>query len=147
LDLTAGQQTFKLLYLRISGCDYPLQDLNEMIAAGLSIDSTNITPIRLQDRDTYVGMSLDCREFISMKDLVDFTNWAFGPAGFPNLVLLVYGDFSHCGRFGWTNLLFCREPSLDNTATLTEKVVWSLLFRIMSHQDEYLWDLIEGVKC
>ena len=48
-------------------------------------------------------------DFMSMDDLADFAEWAFGPTGFPNLLVLAYGDFSHQGRFRWTNLLFCRN--------------------------------------
>jgi hypothetical protein len=102
----------------------------------------------MQDRDTRVGISRPCSPFISMKDLLDFAEWAFGPAGFPNLLVLAYGDFAHHGRSEWTNLLFCRNSlsriSFDDAATSTEAGLRSASFRIMAQNDEYLWDQIEG---
>jgi hypothetical protein len=105
--------------------------------------STNSASTRMQDhRNTPVAMGSP-----STKELFDFAEWAFGPAGFPKLLVLAYGDFTHYGRFGWTNILLCRNSHskipVDDAATSTEALLRLTSFRIMAQNDEYLWDQIE----
>ncbi|KAL2824897.1 hypothetical protein BDW59DRAFT_162090 [Aspergillus cavernicola] len=66
-----------------------------------------------------------------------FVSWAIGLAGPPNLIVITFGDFSHDGHFGWSQLLLCRErtPSTQQ------------LFRIRGHQGhEYALDQIENAR-
>jgi hypothetical protein len=142
LELNATRQTLKLLHLRVTGRDYETRDLAELVDAGCT--STRSRPARTPPSPDALTTASD--DFMSMDDLVDFAEWAFGPTGFPTLLVLAYGDFSHQGRFRWTNVLFCRNshsnpPGDAIPADVTQR---SSSFRIMLQKDEYLWDLIDG---
>ncbi|OXV06392.1 hypothetical protein Egran_05840 [Elaphomyces granulatus] len=132
LESNATRQKLKLLHLRVTGRDYETRDLTAELS--FPDTSTRSRPARTPSPDAQTPASDD---FMSMEDLVDFAEWAFGPTGFPTLLVLAYGDFSHQGRFRWTNLLFCR-------AAIPAEETQRPSFRIMSQKDEYLWDLIDG---
>ena len=79
-------------------------------------------------------------------DLLGFAEWAFGPRGFPKLLILAYGDFSYDGRYRGSQVLFCRN-SLPITDTEDDFILRSELesgrpFRIMCRSDDHLWGRI-----
>lgn len=50
-----------------------------------------------------------------MPCLRDFADWAFGPTGLPNIMVIAFGDFSNGCRFEWSQVLLIRSltPSTD----------------------------------
>jgi hypothetical protein len=46
------------------------------------------------------------------KSLHDLAQWAFGPQGLPSLEVIVYGDFSHQGRYAQSHVYLCRHAGL-----------------------------------
>jgi hypothetical protein len=46
------------------------------------------------------------------KSLHDLAQWAFGPRGLPSLNVIVYGDFSHQGRYAQSHVFLCRNTIL-----------------------------------
>jgi hypothetical protein len=91
--------------------------------------------------------SFDTAEILRLPtELLEFTNWAFGPHGLPTLEVLAFGDFSHDGRFDVHNKLFCRHtrstryPGDDTSQRIHDKLV--LTFRPVKGNDRELWDRI-----
>lgn len=104
------------------------------------------------------------------KQLPRFLNWAFGPNGFPNLLIVAVGDFSNNGRYSWFNGLFCRNGDSDvqfeplgnikcvedddglSEDDFEEGVQRDTTgsarrsFRRMRPGDDMLWDRIKGAK-
>ena len=64
-----------------------------------------------------------------------FARWAFGPEGIPELRILAWGDFSHDGRWGESNVLLCRDQSLLATGSS---------FCALVDSDFEHWNLIDG---
>jgi hypothetical protein len=76
-------------------------------------------------------------------DLLNFAEWAFSSEGFPELLILAYGDFSDRR----SRVLFCRKSSILGTgdrSLLADEPQTDRCFRIMSRKDEYLLGSIEG---
>jgi hypothetical protein len=44
-----------------------------------------------------------------MHCLKNFADWAFGPTGLPNLLVIAFGDFSHDRRFSESHIFIFRE--------------------------------------
>lgn len=104
------------------------------------------------------------------RELGRFLNWAFGPTGFPNILIVAVGDFTHNSRFYWTNGLFCRNGDSDGEFQPSERIPSvedddgmsnsdfeegapqdktgsaRRSFRRMRPTDEGLWDRIKGAK-
>jgi hypothetical protein len=80
-------------------------------------------------------------------EILTFSNWAFGPQGFPNLQVLAYGDFSYDGRFSQYNTLMCRDTSWSIPGNLTsrqqETKVLDWTFRRLKKSDVALWELVK----
>jgi hypothetical protein len=48
-----------------------------------------------------------------MHGLKSFADWAFGPTGLPNLLVIAFGDFSQDGRFSGSHIFIFRELTLS----------------------------------
>ncbi|KAL3460979.1 hypothetical protein BJX64DRAFT_261839 [Aspergillus heterothallicus] len=48
---------------------------------------------------------------MSMRDLLELAEWAFGPTGLPNLTVIAYSDFTQGRRYEWSQLVLCRIPT------------------------------------
>lgn len=71
-----------------------------------------------------------------MPCLGDFADWAFGPTGLPNLMVIVFGDFSDGDRFKWSQVLLIRSltPSTN-------------LYRIVGYgMHDHMIDRISGSR-
>lgn len=68
------------------------------------------------------------------EEILLFAEWAFGPQGLQNLLILAYGNFTD--REGSRNYLFCRDLDKSYGAT----------FRKISTEDNYVWDLVPGAE-
>ncbi|KFY99998.1 hypothetical protein V500_01218 [Pseudogymnoascus sp. VKM F-4518 (FW-2643)] len=66
--------------------------------------------------------------------LLKFARWAFSSEGIPELRILAWGDFSNDGRWGESNVMLCRDQSLEPTGTN---------FRTLRDSDFNYWDLID----
>jgi hypothetical protein len=66
--------------------------------------------------------------------LLKFARWAFGPEGIPELRILAWGDFSHSGRWAESNVLLCRDQSIESAGTN---------FRTLRDSDFNYWDLVD----
>ncbi|KAL5349532.1 hypothetical protein ACLOAV_005827 [Pseudogymnoascus australis] len=66
--------------------------------------------------------------------LLKFARWAFSSEGIPELRILAWGDFSHNGRWGESNVILCRDQSLEPTGTN---------FRRLRDSDLNYWDMID----
>ncbi|KFY47342.1 hypothetical protein V494_00025 [Pseudogymnoascus sp. VKM F-4513 (FW-928)] len=67
--------------------------------------------------------------------LLKFARWAFSSEGIPELQILAWGDFSHDGRWGESNVILCRDQSFEPTGTN---------FRRLRDSDLNYWDMIDG---
>lgn len=151
---SARLTSLKLLHLRITASHYDNRDLlRELKAAGYSpedgvINSGNAIEIPRQTTPNGgpIRTSLECKEFICMKDLLKFVQWAFGPKGFSKLSVLAYGDFSHNTRFKWSQFLFCRADPTRIDKSLISAGAQPATFRIMTHADEDLLERIKGSR-
>ena len=69
----------------------------------------------------YVAVNLFCICFrastIANRSDLSGPARAFGPEGIPELRILAWGDFSHDGRWGESNVPLCRDQSLEPTRT------------------------------
>ena len=79
--------------------------------------------------------------------LLQLAQWIFGPTGFPNLRLLVYGDFSHQGQYrDWTfalcknELSTVRHEDIDRFS-FRAATPSDLTFRMVTGQDTALLKL------
>lgn len=70
------------------------------------------------------------------KELDDFADWVFGPKGFSQLLVLVYGDFAFHEECEGHNALYCRknpgglaetEPPRWEVLTSANKKLWNLV--------------------
>ncbi|KAL3444101.1 hypothetical protein BJX65DRAFT_311241 [Aspergillus insuetus] len=121
----------KLLHLRIHGIRQRPQDLYaELTQPGKE------TGLR---RDDLYGTK------ISMDDLSEFAEWAFGPTGLRSLIAIAYGDFTQGGRYKWSQVLLCRTSaimSLDMETSLEPRS-----FRVVNPAQFHLvLDQIEGAN-
>lgn len=112
-------------------------DLAAILESALT-DSCSLNP-QQQDTCTY-------NFSITVKDVSDLANWEFRPTGFPNLLIITYGDFSGIGLPGRTKILLCRNSSqsgcFNNNVTSTS-ALQPTYFWVMNSNDDHLFDHIE----
>ncbi|KAK2800675.1 hypothetical protein FQN50_008059 [Emmonsiellopsis sp. PD_5] len=82
---------------------------------------------------------------ISVGEILEFAQWAFGPTGFPKLSIFAVGSFQPGGN---SHITFCRrqahEPSLGAAFPEPKVLAKYNTFRIMTAKDDVLWSDIEG---
>ena len=61
--------------------------------------------------------------------------WAFGPDGFPDLKVFLYGDFTHDGRYTYDNAFLCKDGMEEDG---TPRV------RTLRPDDYELWNLVNA---
>ena len=111
----------------------------------MSEDTANIPGERNQQRSGRKGPSWIV-QLSPSEELFKFAKWAFGPEGFPKLLILVYGDF--CDRK--SRVLFYRNslsaPGTEGGTPVYDNLQPDRYFRILSRNDEYLLGNIEGAS-
>lgn len=73
---------------------------------------------------------------IRRDEVEDFAEWAFGPDGLPELLVLAYGDFAFRDRFKKENTLYCRSDALARGDNVPN-------FRALEPSDRQLWDWVQ----
>lgn len=83
-------------------------------------------------------------------DILSFAQWAFGLKELLDLQVLVYGDFSHTGRYKWQNWLFCKSEfayelaKRDYSLSLEATLNLDLTFREVINRDWRVRELISS---
>jgi hypothetical protein len=125
-----------------------LADITGDFSSGSDLESVSDSAMVQQQLDdaAEAGWSRSFVQVSRVADLLGFAEWAFGPTGFPKLLILAYGDFSYDGRYGKSQVLFCRNslptPDTEGDLFTQSEFLSGPSFRIMSKNDEYLWDRI-----
>jgi hypothetical protein len=67
------------------------------------------------DNNSPISLDHDCKNYFCMTCLLQFAEWAFGPGGLPNLMVIAFGDFTHGERFKSTQIVLSRDPAPSTT--------------------------------
>ena len=73
---------------------------------------------------------------IQHDEVEDFADWAFGPDGLPELLVLAYGDFAFRDKFKKENALYCRNETLAQSDNASN-------FRNLEPSDKHLWNWVQ----
>jgi hypothetical protein len=81
----------------------------------------------------------DYEWYVDRDEIDSFADWAFGPGGFPELLVLAYGDFAFRDIHKSDNVLYCR-----NNVASEEEGARLNCYKILEPADEALWDWVQG---
>ncbi|GES64571.1 NADPH-dependent FMN reductase [Aspergillus terreus] len=106
--------SLKLLHFRMDGKPSQVDVVQQLVNSGYppGLIPPSIRKGRQYERERSMKVRDDT--FVLLQ-LVEFATWAFGPAGFPNLQLIAYGNFSS-ESCKWSRVLLCRDPSGGQTS-------------------------------
>lgn len=145
-------QHFKLLRLRITAAFHGYRDLMRNLCEaglpkkyfprtmqddleGVRTDTQEISEVPLAiPRIPQYATSIHDGRMLNMRVFLHFAAVAFGPQGFRNLQLLVFGDFASKAH-EWSRIILYRHPH-------PTRIRPSLGFRVMHHEDKYRLDQI-----
>jgi hypothetical protein len=74
--------------------------------------------------------------YIKRDEIDDFADWAFGPNGLPELLVLAYGDLAFRDMYEEENVLFCRNDAVAEGDRAPN-------FKILELTDGPLWEWVQ----
>ncbi|PGH01978.1 hypothetical protein GX51_04910 [Blastomyces parvus] len=148
LEPYAANQRLKLLHLRVSW--KATRELLINLFESRTRQPTRIMldlPTEKRDhRDALCEEFTDIHNYLRVRCLLAFLQWAFGPTGLPNLKIFVVGELYGGSR---PHIPFCRRPRdapWPDASPQPPIMKRYKTFRIMTKADSYLWDEIEGAR-
>lgn len=81
----------------------------------------------------------DDKFYVDREEINSFSNWVSRPGGFPELLVLAYGDFAFRDVYKNHNVLYCRTQ-----AARREDDVYFVHYKIIEPVDSDLWHWVYG---
>ncbi|KAL5360848.1 hypothetical protein BJX96DRAFT_75889 [Aspergillus floccosus] len=104
-----GFKAIKMLHFRMDGKPSEVDVVQQLVNSGYppGLIPGSVRKGRHYERERKMAVREDT---LVLLQLVEFATWAFGSAGFPNLQLIAYGNFSS-EPCKWSRVLLGRDPS------------------------------------